>query len=290
MHNQMNGLSTQAGLQYTVRSGLLTPRRALRTTQLVFFALLLVTSPAIAQPADSLVLQAKQLLKEGELEGSVDKMLLARVTFERAASDDSLSTLAHYYAAYAAHQVIGQLLGDNPDTPKRELLVHIDYAIAHLDEATQRNPSFAEAWALLASLYGRKISLRPLQGMSLGPKSNRAMKTAQKLAPTSPRVVLLEAVGDFNTPRMWGGNKKRAIRGFQKAAELFQEEVISDPLQPSWGRSAVYAWMGIAYMEAGDLPKAREALQKALSIDPEFGWVKYELMPSLEQLEGAASK
>ena len=257
------------------------------STLLAILALLASVTAIRAQPADSLLLQAKQMLRVGESEGKSDKIQQARATFERATADESLATLAHYYAAYAAHQLVDLLTGSNPDIPKRELLVHIDYAIHHLEESTQRDPSFAEGWALLASVYGRKISLKPLLGMTLGQKSRRAQRTAVEIAPDNPRVVLLKAIGDFNTPRMWGGSKKRAIEGLRRAATLFQEESVSNPLQPSWGHSDVYAWLGIAHLDEDNLSEARKAFEKALTIDPEFGWVKYDLMPSLERREGA---
>lgn len=257
--------------------------------QLIIMAIFVSATSVNAQPAVSLILEAKQLLREGEMEGSLDKVQRARVTFERAAFNDSVATLAHYYAAYATHQLIGLLSGINSATSRRELLDHIDYAIEHLEAATQREPSFAEGWALLASVYGRRISYRPIAGMALGPKSNRAQKTAEKLAPDNPRVVLLKAVSDYNTPRMWGGNKKRAMAGLHRAAGLFETEMVADSLQPSWGHSTVYAWLGIAYMDEGNLPEARRVLEKALTINPEFSWVKYGLVPSLDRRERESS-
>ena len=156
------------------------------STLLAILALLASVTAVRAQPADSLLLQAKQMLRVGESEGKSDMIQQARATFERATADENLATLAHYYAAYAAHHLVNLLTSNNPDIPKRELFVHIDYAILHLEEATQRDPSFAEGWALLASVYGRKIGLRPLLGMTLGQKSRRAQQTAVGLAPNNP--------------------------------------------------------------------------------------------------------
>ena len=42
-------------------------------------------------------------------------------------------------------------------------------------------------------------------------------------------------------------------------------------------------------MDQGQLHKAREAFEKALEVDPDFGWVKYALLPSLEAKEAAES-
>ena len=38
-------------------------------------------------------------------------------------------------------------------------------------------------------------------------------------------------------------------------------------------------------MDEGEQPESRRALETALDIEADYGWVKYELMPALEQLE-----
>ena len=64
---------------------------------------------------------------------------------------------------------------------------------------------------------------------------------------------------------------------------------MSDPLQPGWGHSNVYAWLGKAHVDRGNLTEARQAYERALQLEPEFAWVKYDLMPALERHESAAS-
>ena len=121
--------------------------------------------------------------------------------------------------------------------------------MGHLKEATRINPEGAEAHALLSSAYGRQIGLSPVKSMFIGPKAGKASKKAMELAPDNPRVVLSAAIGDFNTPRMFGGNKERAMQGFQRAAELFALERPAEPVEPVWGHSEAYAWLGLAYMD-----------------------------------------
>jgi tetratricopeptide (TPR) repeat protein len=38
-------------------------------------------------------------------------------------------------------------------------------------------------------------------------------------------------------------------------------------------------------MDRGNLEEARAAFERALEINPEFGWVKHTLLPSLEEME-----
>ena len=122
-----------------------------------------------------------------------------------------------------------------------------------------------------------------MKSMLLGPRVGKAAQKAKQLAPDNPRVVLSAAISDFNTPEMFGGNKEKGLQGFQRAAELFAQEEPTDHIQPVWGHREAYAWLGIAYQNQGELESARAAFEKALEIDPDFGWVKDWLLPELEK-------
>ena len=129
----------------------------------------------------------------------------------------------------------------------------------------------------------RQISLNAIKGMFLGPKAGNALKKAVQLAPDNPRVVFSVAMSDFNTPKLWGGSKERALAGFQCAAELFFRGRPTDPIRPTWGHSETYAWLGLAYLDRDGRDSARAAFEKALEIDPHNDWVKSVLMPKLAQ-------
>ena len=237
--------------------------------------------PAFPQSADSLLANGRQMLRAGENQGSIDAMYAARAMFERALADTSLTAWSHYYIALADYRMVNLLLAageENKDAASR----HLKSAVEHLRESTRIDPRSAEAHALLSSAYGRQISLSPAKSIFLGPKAGKALQKAVELAPDNPRVVLSAAIGAFNTPKMFGGSKERAMQGFQRATELFAREEPVDPVQPVWGHSQAYAWLGIAYLDRGELESARGAYEKALEIDPDFGWVKYVLLPGLE--------
>ena len=89
-------------------------------------------------------------------------------------------------------------------------------------------------------------------------------------------------MSDYYTPAMFGGDKQRAISKMEHALELFAKEEISDALQPSWGYDEAYAQLGIMRQEAGDIEGAREAFVKALEVNPNNGWVKFQLLPGLD--------
>ena len=239
-----------------------------------------VAYPILAQSADSLIVSGKQMLQAGENAGDLDAMYAARATFERALADTSLSAWGHYYIALADYRIAG-LLGEESKDQASE---HLKVAVEHLKKATEIDPQAAEAYALLSSAYGLQIGLSPMKSMLLGPRVGKAAQKAKQLAPDNPRVVLSAAISDFNTPKMFGGSKEKGLQGFQRAAELFAQEEPTNPIQPVWGHREAYAWLGIAYQDRGELEPARAAFEKALEIDPDFGWVKYVLLPELEKV------
>ena len=105
------------------------------------------------------------------------------------------------------------------------------------------------------------------------------IEKAHELAPDNPRVVMMQATSSLFTPTMWGGDVDAAVEDLQRAADLFESDSPSGPLQPDWGHSETYAWLGIAHMKQGRYEEAESALTKALEIDPDFSWVRRVLLP-----------
>ncbi len=242
----------------------------------------LAPADSLAQPADSLIASGRADLRAGMDRGDLDLMMAARAAFERAAADAERAAWARYYAALADFRIANHLLG-REEASKDRASAHLESAVESLKQVVRLDPESAEAWALLNSVYGRQISLSPMKGMLLGRRSRRALDKAQELAPDNPRVVLTAALSDFNTPGMWGGDKERAMEGFRRAAVLFAVEEPADPLHPVWGHREVYAWIGLAHLDRDERDQAKAAFEKALEIDPDFGWVRYVLLPGMEQ-------
>ena len=117
-----------------------------------------------------------------------------------------------------------------------------------------------------------------MSGIWRGPKSGSEMTKAKSLSPENPRVALLGAIGIYNTPAMFGGGKEKGFEALKEAAELFSRWKVVDSLQPDWGSEQVYAWIGLAYLDRNETILARKTFEKALEINPEYGWVKYVLM------------
>ncbi len=231
--------------------------------------------------ADSLLRQVKTQIREATNKGSLDSLKQARA-WAKQATGGNRAALAHYYAALADYRMSNRL--PEEDEARRERV--IEDAIGHLKRATEINGTMADAWALLSGCYGQMMGMNPMQGMSLGPKANEAMKRAKEHGPNNPRVWIIDGTSDFYTPGMFGGDKEKALTKFEKAARLAEQGSPDDPLMPGWGHAEAHAWVGVAHMEAERYDPARTAFETALDLNPDYGWVRSVLLPRLEQQAG----
>ena len=246
-------------------------------------------SAAPAQPGGDPLSAGRNSLKQGVSGSNLDAMYDARATFERALTDTNLSPWGHYYIALTDFGIANILL-DRGKKHESAASEHLKKAVEHLQIAERdvadcedARVTAAEVYALLSNVYGRQIALSPIKGIYLGPKAKSILRKAERLAPGNPRVVLSNAISYLKTPWLVGGNREKAIQGFQRAAELFASRKPTDPNHPVWGHSETYIWMGIAYMERKESGAARDAFEKALEIDPDNRWVRKKLSGDLER-------
>jgi len=238
--------------------------------------MLLLAINSGAQTVDSLIIQGKKLINDGCNQWEATLMQKARAQFERLRTDKKHEALVRYYIGYCNYR----LATFHQQNPNKDMVSkHLEEAITQLEATVRLNNKFAEAYALLSSCYGQKIGLAPMLGMTLGPRAGMTMQSALQLEPNNPRVILLDAIGNYYKPPMFGGSKESALAGFKHAAELFEKEQLQDPLLPDWGKPEAYAWIGVAYLDKNDHANARAALEKALALVPDYGWVKNHLYP-----------
>jgi tetratricopeptide (TPR) repeat protein len=185
--------------------------------------------------------------------------------------------LTWYYIGYARLSVSNLCIEDEKE-------LNINRAIAALEQCVHINKEFADGFALLSAAYGQKAGLGLFSAMQFGLKSNSMMDKALALAPENPRVQMLYGVATYYKPGIVGGSKKKGIEILRKANQLFvaQASAINEQsLLPTWGMADSFAWLGVVAMDAGDKPRAKHYLDRALTIAPNYTWVKTELYAKL---------
>ena len=76
---------------------------------------------------------------------------------------------------------------------------------------------------------------------------------------------------------MWGGDLDEAIAAYEKAIQLYESNPAA--LQFNWMYLDTMAFLGQALAKKGQSEKAIAIYEKALKAEPEFGWVKFVLLP-----------
>ncbi|MFB0516562.1 MAG: hypothetical protein ACETWG_08155 [Candidatus Neomarinimicrobiota bacterium] len=231
-------------------------------------------------PADYIV-QGKDKIEAAVSGWDQGRMLEARAYFERVLAMGEQEWLLNYYIAYCDYRLCNHAFSIND---KKAAGRFVNDGLKRLKSSTMENPEFGDAFALMSSLYGFKISLRPWTGFFYGPKAGQLIATALALAPDNPRVYLIQGTSQYYTPAVFGGGKELAKASFEKATMLFAREDVY-PIMPAWGHCESYGWLGLTELDLGDSTSAKRHFDKALEIDPENSWVKDYLLPKLTPAE-----
>ena len=217
-------------------------------------------------------------LEKAALDGTAKDLRAIRTDLaQRLSASGADEAPLRYAIAYASYR-----MATLPDVPDRERKDLLDDAVAHLQQIVKKNQRDAEAHALLGSVYGLQIAESPVvRGMTLGPRASAALDRASEIDGTNPRILLLEGVAAFNTPAMFGGGTNKAEQFLRRSLERFAAEPADKPW-PNWGRFDAHVWLGQALVERGDRTGARAEYDKARTLAPNSGWLRYVLIPALE--------
>ncbi len=157
-----------------------------------------------------------------------------------------------------------------------------DFAAKMLDKAAiltksilEKDKKSAEANALLSAVYGMKIALSPIKGMLLGNKSSSAAAKGVKLAPENPFTNYVQGTNLYHTPAMFGGDTKESLNYFEKSKVYYEKNAQTK----SWEYLNMLATLGQAYHSEKLYEKAKTTYETALKVVPDFGYVKYVLLP-----------
>jgi hypothetical protein len=171
---------------------------------------------------------------------------------------------AAYFSGFANWQ-LSLIVGFND--PKARA-VYLDAAIRDLQTAVNLDGSDVEAVVLLGHCFGLKRSNNPKGDYVVQLQANALRTRAFAQAPTNPRVALIEAMGLYYRPPQAGGNQERGLTRWHEALDLFAKP--SPSADVGWGHAEAYLWLSNVYGSSGDSDKARAALEKSLSLRPDF--------------------
>jgi tetratricopeptide (TPR) repeat protein len=190
----------------------------------------------------------------GELESARDRQDRAALAKLAAGSPYQIA-LARSYLSEVALEL----------RDKREARIAAEAGIAAAKDAIAAEPNKAEYHRLLGTLCGQVIPADPLAGFQHGKCAKQEIEKALALDPKSALAWVSSGVGKYYLPPMLGGGLDLALKDFEKATAL------NPKLAEAW------LWIGLTHRKAGRNPQARQALEKAQSLNPQRVWIKQQL-------------
>gem|GEM_PF-906294 len=221
---------------------------------------------------------AGRLIDKATFAGDLQGLRNAGLLLDQALAAYPNDALLLQYQGYELYREAGLVDAVSP-TAKAQLPLISSTARVKLLESLAAQP-LAETHALLAMIMGRMIGLDQIYSPTLGPLIPKEMNAAISMAPNNPRVWLLRGIQSFYTNPEYGGGLPVAETQLNKAIELFATDNPTPPA-PSWGKAEAYVWLGQVLQKQNRIAEARAAYNNALSVQRDYPWVTYSLLPSI---------
>ncbi len=196
------------------------------------------------------------------LNGIINQLQQAPAQNGDAANGQYKLALAYSYAA--------EIAIEQRDKHKAES--YAQSGIEAAKKAVESSPNKAEYHRILGELCGQVIPANPLMGsLKYGQCARDEVNKAIQLDGNSALAYLSRGVGNYYLPSSFGGGVDLALKDLDKAIAL--DPKLSD----------AYLWKGIALRKVNRNPEARQAIEKAVQLSPDWVWAKDQLQKTPAQ-------
>lgn len=142
-----------------------------------------------------------------------------------------------------------------------------EQCVKHARAAIEQDARNAEAYALEAVCSGMPQGFFRLVGSNGGGcEKSKSLKTAAELAPSDPRVQLIQAMCTSAKPGKAGDH----VAKWSQVVAVFEAAPPSAPGKPDWGHVEALTLLGESYLQRGDAVAARNAIERALVLAPDY--------------------
>jgi hypothetical protein len=186
------------------------------------------------------------------------------------AADESHDKLHGYYAGLLAWRLAQLAAQSQSAAPGASAAQLAQRCVSEADTALSVQGDFAEALALRAACLATPLDANGSQSSHAAHRARSDIGTALQLAGRNPRVLLLDAMNDYQLAPRLGGNKERALVKLRQAVAAFEVERTDTEHLPGWGAAEAYLLLARDLLDHGEPVAARDALEHALLLAPEF--------------------
>src|SRR5579872_1728472 len=226
------------------------------------------TAPSIVQPSPHW-LQIERRIESGYFQQSTAALTALGATLapggSGAPSVGNDAKWQSYYTALLDYRLA--LLARNDE---KRAWPSAQRCVDRLNETLVLDPASAEALALQSACLALQSRLDPWRSPLAAPLSLARIDKALKLAPDDPRVLLLGSRAAADRPALFGGDDQQSFALLQRAVAAFERQRAPVQGLPGWGAADAFTDLGQEYLGRGDTLAARDVLERALLVAPEF--------------------
>lgn len=181
----------------------------------------------------------------------------------------TLALMREYYAAFGSWklaQLYSEEAGGKP-AARASLNKATQDCQRHAQAAIQLDPRSGEVHAIAAICGALAPGLTPTKGFARTNCSrSKSLRIAQELEPTNPRIKLVEVLC-FDDRELAAAAYVQKLRA---TVDAFETAPPSRPGKPDWGQAEALLLLGQNYLQRGDLVAARDVIERALVIAPDY--------------------
>lgn len=202
------------------------------------------------------------------------KTAMDRMNLESNRNNAFLLEILNYQYGYIGFCVGSQ----NEDEAKK----YIALALKNIEILEKAKFNLADVLAVKSAVYAYRIGINKMQAPFLGPKSMSYATQAIKADKENPMGYIQVANSEFYRPPAFGGSKTLALEYYLKAEKLMEKN--QQNLKENWNYLSLLTSIVMCYKELKQYRNAKIYCDKALKVEPEYLWIKIDLLPKIETL------
>lgn len=157
-----------------------------------------------------------------------------------------------------------------------------------ISDLLKKEPNNALALNYKGVFIGYEIALNKSIAIIKGKSCTNYLDKAYQLDPNNPQILFDKGNSLYYSPKLFGGNKKEALKYFQKAILILEKQNKS---HQNWIYLQLLVLEAHSYELLNNDSQAEKIYLKALKIEPNFPLVKNDLYPKLKaRINGASNE
>jgi tetratricopeptide (TPR) repeat protein len=182
------------------------------------------------------------------------------------AKDDADNAALRYHLAHA-HYRMGEL---SVRAAAHGAESALSDCIDDIKPLLQKDVKSTEALILQGACYLSLADRRSVESVVLRSRAWDRLNAAAKLAPRNPRLLLIESTQTLARAKLGSPERQQALSQLNLAVQIFDQSPSTNVDEPGWGHAEAYLALGRELQARGDRVQARNLIEKALIVAPDY--------------------